>query len=157
MLHLIPAPLHRALLPLAHWLRRRWRQWRKVPLAGCSVIVTRIDGAVLLVRHSYGSGHWSLPGGGIGRGEAPEASARRELHEELGLEPYRMALVGVLEETVSGSFHTAHLFHCVVDREPVIDRREVIEARFFPTHSLPEPLSAITRRRLEMWRGSQER
>jgi len=27
----LPAPLHRALLPLAHILRHRWRRWRKAP------------------------------------------------------------------------------------------------------------------------------
>jgi 8-oxo-dGTP pyrophosphatase MutT (NUDIX family) len=156
MLHLIPAPLHRALLPLAHRIRRRWRQWRKVPLSGCSIIVTRMDGAVLLARHSYGTGDWCLPGGGLGRGEEPEACARRELREELGLAPPRFTLVGKLEETISGSPHTAHLYSCVSDEVPRIDGREIVEARFFPAHSLPEPLSPITRRRLELWRGSQQ-
>lgn len=157
MLHLIPAPLHRALLPLAHRVRRRWRRWRKVPLAGCSVIVARLDGAILLVRHSYGSGDWCLPGGGLGRGEEAEACARRELREEVGIVPDRMHVVGVIEETISGSHHTAHLFHCITDAVPRIDRREIVEARFFPTHSLPEPLSHVTRRRLELWRGSKQR
>lgn len=157
MLHLIPAPLHRALLPLAHRIRRRWRAWRKVPLAGCSVIVTRTDRAVLLVRHSYGSGDWSLPGGGLGRGEAPEAGARRELAEELGLIADRMHAVATLEETISGSPHTAHLFHCISDDPPRIDAREIVEARFFAFDSLPQPLSSITRRRLDLWRSSQQR
>ena len=30
---------------------------------------------------------------------------------------------------------------------------EVIEARFFPSHSLPEPLGRVTRRRIDAWRG----
>lgn len=157
MLHLIPAPLHRALLPLAHRLRHRWRVWRKVHLAGCSVIVSRMDGAILLVRHSYGPQSWCLPGGGLGRGEDPEACARRELHEEIGITVDRMVRVGELEETISGSPHIAYLFHCLTDAVPQIDAREILEARFFPTHSLPEPLSAITRRRLELWLTSQQR
>lgn len=157
MLHLIPAPLHRALLPLAHRVRRRWRHWRKVPLAGCSVIVARMDGAVLLVRHSYGLAQWALPGGGLGRGEEPAACARRELHEELGLVPEHLHLLGQLEEVISGSPHTAYVFHCLCDAAPQIDGREIVEARFYPTHSLPAPLSDITRRRLELWRSSQQR
>lgn len=156
MLHLIPAPLHRALLPLAHRLRRRWRHWRKVPLAGCSVIVARPDGAVLLVRHSYGSRDWCLPGGGLGQGEQPEACARRELREELGLSPPAMTAVATLAETISGSPHTAHLFHCISDQPPRIDAREIVEARFFDPAALPEPLSAITRRRLDLWLPSQQ-
>ena len=71
--------------------------------------------------------------------------------------PVRFQLVGRIEETISGSPHTAHVFHCLTDETPRIDAREVIEARFFPTHSLPEPLSALTRARLDLWRGSQQR
>ena len=33
------------------------------------------------------------------------------------------------------------------------DLREILEARFFPTHSLPEPLTPLTRTRIEAWRG----
>ncbi len=47
------------------------------------------DGAVLLTRISergVGPGHWTLPGGGVDHGESPVETARRELHEECGLE-----------------------------------------------------------------------
>ena len=121
------------------------------------MIVSRMDGAVLLVRHSYGPQHWSLPGGGLESGEDPEACARRELREEVGIAAGQFRLVGRLEETISGSPHTAYVFHCLTDETPRIDAREVVEARFFPTHSLPESLSALTRSRLELWRRSQQR
>lgn len=156
MLHLIPAPLHRALLPLAHRVRRRWRQWRKAPLAGVSMIVTRPDGAVLLVRHSYGSRAWSLPGGGLGRGEEPAAGARRELGEELGLTGGTLALVAEVEESISASPHTAYLFHCVTSEVPVPDGREVVEARFFARAELPEPITPITRQRIALWRSLEQ-
>ena len=156
MLHLIvrlvPAPVHRAVLPLAFRLRHRWRRWRKVPLTGCNVVVTDLDGAVLLLRHSYGPDHWGLPGGGLGRGEDPACAAARELSEELGLENLRLKSLGTVEGVLSGSPHTAYLFTTVIDRYPRLDRREVIEARFFPPHSLPEPLGATTREQLAAWR-----
>jgi hypothetical protein len=49
---LLPAVLHRTLMPLAHALRHRWRRWRKAPLAGVSVIITNLGGDVLLLKHS---------------------------------------------------------------------------------------------------------
>lgn len=153
MLGLIPAPVHRALMPLAHALRHRWRRWRKRPIAGVSVIVTNLTGDVLLLKHSYGPDVWSLPGGGLARGEDPVAAARREVFEELGVELARIDPVARLDEVLSGSPHTAHVFAAVCDRQPAPDRREVIEARFFPSHSLPEPLGRTTRARIAAWRA----
>ena len=153
MASFLPASLHRALLPLANGLRHRWRAWRKAPLAGVSVVITNLTGDVLLLKHSYGPNVWSLPGGGLGRGEDPLAAARREVREELGVELARIEPVGVIEEVLSGSPHTAHLFAGVCDRQPQPDLREVIEARFFPSHSLPEPLGRHTRARIAAWRA----
>lgn len=153
MLHLIPAPLHRALMPLAHFVRENWRRWRKTPIAGVSVIITNLGGDVLLLKHSYGPSVWGVPGGGLGRGEDPQAAARREVFEELGMELTRIDLVGTLEEVLSGSPHTAYIFAAVCDRQPRPDGREVTEARFFPSHSLPEPLGEITRARIAVWRS----
>jgi ADP-ribose pyrophosphatase YjhB (NUDIX family) len=155
MQRLIPAPLHRALMPVAHMLRHYWRRWRKTPIAGVSVIVTNLSGDVLLLKHSYGPAVWALPGGGIGRGEDPLEAARREVREELGVELARIEPVGTLEEVLSGSPHTAHIFTGICDRQPRPDRREVTEARFFPSHSLPEPLGRTTRDRIAVWRARE--
>lgn len=149
----LPAPLHRALLPLAHVLRHRWRRWRKVPIAGVSVIITNIGGDVLLLKHSYGPDVWGLPGGGLNRGEDPLEAARREVREELGIELARIEAFATLEEVLSGSPHTAHLFAATCDQHPQPDGREVVLARFFPSHSLPEPLGKTTRARIAAWRA----
>ncbi len=106
----------------------------------------------MLLRHSYGPKVWALPGGGINRGEDPEDAARREVKEELGITLGKMRELSVSNEVVSGSKHTAYLFAAITDARPKPDRREVIEARFFPSHSLPEPLGRITRARIEIWR-----
>ena len=153
MLHLIPRSLHRALMPLAHRLRHRWRKLTGARLAGVSVFVTDMEGRLLLVRHSYGSRGWALPGGGMGRRENPEDAARREIAEEVGCALDGVRVLEQLEETISGSPHTAWLVAARTRDRPKPDRREIEEARFFPTHSLPEPLTPLTRTRIAAWRG----
>ena len=46
--------------------------------SGVKCVLTDGD-RVLLVRHTYGSRGWALPGGGLKRGEQPVAGARREM------------------------------------------------------------------------------
>lgn len=111
------------------------------------------DGQILLVRHSYGPSGWYFPGGGVRRNETPEEAARRELKEETGCPIEGLKLVGTIEEELSGAPHTAHIFEGVVNDMPRPDGREVVEARFFPTHSLPEPLSPRTKTRLKLWQA----
>ena len=155
MLHLIeqmlPAPAHRLGLRIAHPIRHRWRQWRKAPLIGCNIVVKDLKGEILLLRHSYGPPVWAFPGGGVGRAENPMAAAERELMEELSLGSSNLKSVGSIEGIVSGSPHITHLFELTTDKIPKPDKREVVEARFFPTHSLPEPLGPPTREQLQFW------
>ncbi|EAQ27982.1 hypothetical protein NAP1_10323 [Erythrobacter sp. NAP1] len=154
---LLPKPLHRALLPIAHSVRHRWRKFSGAPIAGTSVIVTNLSGDILLLKHSYGPDVWALPGGGIKRGEDPEEGARREVMEEVGIALAEIETLGALTESISGSPHTAYLFHAICDTRPKPDGREVVDARFFPSHSLPEPLGRVTRRRIEQWKAGNRK
>lgn len=43
-------------------------------------------------------GQWALPGGRCDEGETPDVAALRELHEELGLELGRDAVLGLLDD-----------------------------------------------------------
>lgn len=153
MLRLIPKPLHRFALRKGHAWRNRLRRWRGLHLQGVSVIGRDLDGQILLVRHSYGPKGWYFPGGGIRRNETPEDAARRELAEETGCGIEGLRLVGTMDEPLSGSPHTAHIFEGLVDDMPQADGREIVEARFFPTHSLPAPLSPRTVARLKLWQA----
>ncbi|WP_405791258.1 NUDIX hydrolase [Streptomyces sp. NBC_00029] len=65
------------------------RASRPKAVTAASVLFTDADGRILLVQPAYGrSDRWNLPGGGIDSdlGEIPRAGARREVHEELGLD-----------------------------------------------------------------------
>jgi ADP-ribose pyrophosphatase YjhB (NUDIX family) len=150
MLRLIPAPLHRQLYRTADAVRKLWWRVRQPQLTGVAVIATDLHGHLLLVRMSYGSGSWNLPTGGVGRGENLEDAARRELLEETGCTAGKLHLLGTQEDRLFGTDNIVHVYSTKVAGPPIADMREVIEAKFFPTHSLPEPLTATTRRRLEL-------
>lgn len=147
--------LHRLALKPVHRLRHRWRRWRKTPLEGVTMIARDPEERLLLVRLSYAEPGWSLPGGGAKRGEDMAAAAARELAEETGCEAQRVRLVGRMEEVLSGSPHTAHVFTCLTHDLPRPDGRKVVEARFFPPHSLPYPMTERTQARLAFWREAE--
>lgn len=151
MTRLLPPALHRLLLRIAHRVRHHWRRTAKRPLAGVTVIAFDDAGRVLLVRHSYGPSVWSLPGGGLERGEAPDAAAVRELREELGCGVTEIEHVATISDTVSCAPHTAHVFAGELDGEPRPDAREVLAAQFFALDALPEDLGRSSRRCIEAW------
>jgi 8-oxo-dGTP pyrophosphatase MutT (NUDIX family) len=144
MFQLIPAPLHRMALRLAHAVRRRWWRIAQVRLQGCRVFAFDDEGRVLLIRHSYGSGNWMLPGGGLGRHEDPLDAALRELAEETGLRlalPHRFAEV---EEPLYGTVNHVHLIAGQA-------KGTVIEARYFAADALPPDLSPMLAARFHTW------
>lgn len=150
MLHLIPAPLHRLALRIAYRLRNRWRRLVRSAGAGVSVIALDGQGRVLLVRHAYGSGRWSLPGGGLGRNEDPEACARREMREELGCALEDVKLIAEFEERLHGALHRAFVFTAHLVGEPRPDGRELVEIGWFARDALPPGLVGLARRRLQL-------
>jgi ADP-ribose pyrophosphatase YjhB (NUDIX family) len=149
MLHLIPAPLHRLGLRIAYALRKRIRRMIRPDLAGVAVLLVDGEGRVLLVRHSYGPQGWSLPGGGLGRGEDPAEAARREMREELGCELEALECALVAQEVLSGASHTAHVFTARPLTEPRPDQREIDTVCWFARIELDQAeLTRVTRRRL---------
>jgi 8-oxo-dGTP pyrophosphatase MutT (NUDIX family) len=153
MLRLIPPPLHRLLYRVAYALRGRWLRLRGGRVYGSNVIARDARGRLLMVRHSYGSRNWQFPGGGIGRREGPEAAARREFAEELRCGLAGLAFLGTIEEPYQSAVNVVHVFTGIVDGEPAVDGRELVEARFFARHELPRPLGRKAARRIEMLDG----
>lgn len=105
-------------------------------------------GRVLLVRHSYGLGLWSLPGGALRRGEDPAFAARREWGEEIGCALDGLRAVAVLEHRLHGARNTVHLYAGLVVGEPLADGREIAELAFFACDALPEGRSRTVDERL---------
>lgn len=151
MLHLIPAPAHRIVLRLAHGTRRRWWRLRKPRLAGCRVLAFDGEGRVLLVRHSYGSGKWMPPGGGLERGEDAVEAARRELLEETGCTLEWAMQLELAEELLHGAENAVHVVAGLTRDNPRADGREIVEAAFFAAAALPDFMPAMFRTRLPDW------
>lgn len=151
MFHLIPPGLHRLGLRLAHAARLGWWRVRRPVVLGCRVLAFDASGALLLVRHTYGSGSWMLPGGGLGRREDPLAAAVRECREETGCELVEAQLVAVIDEPLSGATNRVHVVSGRAIGAPVPDGREIAACGFYPLDALPTPLSAHLARELESW------
>jgi ADP-ribose pyrophosphatase YjhB (NUDIX family) len=101
--------------------------------------VVQHDGRWLMIRNSYGKGHWTLPGGALHRGEAPEDAAIREVREEVGVELAHVESIGQYRNNREYKDDTVY---CFVGKVSVpdhrIDMKEVIEAAWFDPSALPE-------------------
>src|SRR5215218_1048491 len=77
------------------------------------VVPLREEGTVVLVkqyRYPVGATSLEFPAGALQEGEEPEAAARRELVEELGLEPERLERLGSFHQQVNVSGQRTHVF-----------------------------------------------
>lgn len=95
---------------------------------GVAMIVVNDVGQVLLGKRSD-NGLWSLLGGYFELGDSAESAARREVREEIGLEPTHLRMIGVLTDakftthTYAGGDTTqapTFVFEVCVDGEPKI-------------------------------------
>lgn len=153
MLHLIPAPVQRALMPTAAMVRSWWWRLAKPKLFGVCVMAFDDRDRLLLVRHSYGSRRWSLPAGGRSAREDAEAAVRREVREELAIELADLQSVALREEEIGRARHHVDLFTARAIGSPRPDMREVVCAGFFALEDLPAPLEKRVRPRLALLRG----
>jgi len=118
-------------------------------MVGATVLITDNKGRLLLMRRCD-NGCWGVPGGSMEPGENLEQTARRETHEETGLEIGEMSLFGV--------FSGAELFYEYPNGDQVynvsivyfthdfsgeikLDPLEHTELHFFEIKNLPSPLS----------------
>lgn len=114
---------------MAYPFARLWWRLRRPPHEG-ALVALYIGSAVLLVRASYRM-RWSLPGGGVRPGETPEAAARRELAEEVGLAVPALRPAGVVCGHWDGRPERVHFFELRLAQLPTLrlDNREIVAAR----------------------------
>src|SRR5215472_6039851 len=115
---------------------------------GVCAIAQDSDGRILLVKHTYQPG-WLFPGGGVGRGEAPEQALARELKEEVGFlrgsEPEFVRLYTRRAGWVTNVVVLYRLRDVEIDFKPNL---EIKEAAFFAPNALPAGTPSTVRRRV---------
>ena len=117
--------------------------WIRNPHVRSAQLVLVAGEEVLLVRHAYREpSTWMVPGGAVRRGEEFRAAAVREADEELGVSLSDVTLL--LSYTVFREHKhdevTAFLAEVPRDADVVIDRGELLEARWWPLRDLPRSL-----------------
>ena len=132
----------------ADLLRRTW--WRAARPVSVGVLGLVLDdgGRVLLVEHTYRSG-WYLPGGGVRRKEPLEAALRRELREEVGIEPSTTPrLHGVYWNFREGKSDYVVVFALERWTRRPARSLEIADSRFFAPGELPDDISPAAGRRI---------
>ncbi len=106
------------------------------------------EGKVVLVRLTYARG-WHLPGGGVKRGETPDAGVLRELREEIGLKSHgSLRHVTTFEHRPNRRRGTSDLFLLRDVRYEPRRSIEVEEVAEFDRAALPAAATALTRDRI---------
>ena len=146
----LPVEVRRAGYRVAHRsLRVYWFVIRPTT-DGAKCLLTRGD-RILLVRHTYGRSEWDLPGGTVARDEPPLTTARREMHEELGITIDDWVSVGTLKARVHHHPNWLHCFHAELPAgELVVDPGEIAATGWFELNALPSDISAYALRIIGM-------
>jgi 8-oxo-dGTP pyrophosphatase MutT (NUDIX family) len=113
---------------------------------------------ILLVSHWYAPWAWTLPGGGVNKGETPEEAAIREASEETGLKVNSIAgEIGTYTGTLGKSDRVT--FFYTGDFEGTIAMRpnlEIMARSWFDLDSLPlDEISPGNLRRIQAYRDGK--
>jgi ADP-ribose pyrophosphatase YjhB (NUDIX family) len=106
---------------------------------GVGGLVVR-DNGYLLVRHTYGEyrGFWILPGGHVEAGEPLHKAVEREVLEETRIKAQSQGIVTVRSRRRSFSTTDCYIVFLMkyIEGEPISDKNEVDDARFFTFEEL---------------------
>ncbi len=117
--------------------------------SGAKVVVVCGD-EILLIKTTYGYAY-SIPGGGIKKGETPEEAALRETYEEVGI---RLSTVSPLPSFVTFEEFkkdTVYSFYTEVSsKEYTLDALEIDSATWYKIDKLPK-VGSVTKKTLDLY------
>lgn len=112
-------------------------EWKWLP--GVFAVIFDDQGRILCVRHNYGDGRWSLPGGGLEDGETVVEALKREVREETGLDVEPDRVIASYSGPEPG--RQSLVIRCkVTGGELIASNGEIAEVRFFGQDQLPASL-----------------
>lgn len=129
--------------------------------AGAICLIRRIkDGGeeFLLIRQTYGSGKWTLPGGGIKKGEDPKETVIREVKEEVALDIDNVESLGSFDTHFEYKYDTVFCFTAILrDKNALvtIDNGEIETAEWFNCEALPGVKVFALEKALEMYKAQR--
>jgi 8-oxo-dGTP pyrophosphatase MutT (NUDIX family) len=114
-------------------------------MVGARCLLRDDQGRILLIRRSD-NGLWAVPAGGMELGDSVRQCAIRELYEETGLTPTKLAPIGILsgaDSTETNSWGHTYQFHITLflatawTGEMVTQTDETTDAGWFHLDQLP--------------------
>lgn len=143
-------PIGRRCRKLLWRIMQIWFRWRRSMTIGVRALVIAGGERILLVRPRLVD-YWTLPGGGLERGETGAEALARELMEEAAITvkglPKLLAVYSHERE-----FRGDHvLLYLVTEFEPAefVPNLEIMEARFFDLKKLPKSIAVGSWRRID--------
>ena len=114
-------------------------------------MVVRHSNEILLIKTTYGY-KYSLPGGGIKKGEQPIDAAKRETFEEVGIRVPEAKALPPFTIHENHQEDTVYSFYSeVTSKEYRLDFLEIDCAEWHPINKLPTTITPATKKILELY------
>ena len=127
-------------------------------MVGTRCLLRDDQGRILLIRRSD-NGLWAVPAGGMELGDSVRQCAIREVYEETGLTPTKLAPIAIMsgaESTETNQWGHTYQFHITVflatawTGELITQTDETTDAGWFHPDQLPGPRTAIVEMSLQL-------
>ncbi|MFZ9609363.1 MAG: NUDIX domain-containing protein [Methylococcales bacterium] len=115
------------------------------PLLAADIIIELIDfpgRPIVLIERANPPYGWAIPGGFVDVGEIIECAAKREAHEEVGLDVHLTALLGIYSDPVRDSRgHTVTAVYVAEASGKPVAADDAKNCRIFDFEALPDRLA----------------